>query len=280
MKCKICQQETKKLFSHEILKKYSANFYHCDSCHFVQTNPYWLEEAYSSAICAQDNGIMVRNLDLVRKSILVLFYLFQKDKKFLDYAGGYGIFTRMMRDIGFDFYWEDKFCSNLVARGFEGRDKNYELITSFESFEHFEDPMAEIQYMLNKSDNILFTTELMPSHEVPDQKWWYYCFNTGQHICFYSQKTMEIIAKKFGLNFYSNGLLHLFSKEKLSLKYKDRFLSRHLLKLKIASFLSNTKNNNDLFKKILLIEKDRTRKISNKLGTRLYSDFQQILENG
>ncbi len=38
---------------------------------------------------------------------------------FLDYAGGYGVFTRLMRDIGFDFYWHDPYTQNLFANGFE-----------------------------------------------------------------------------------------------------------------------------------------------------------------
>ena len=57
-----------------------------------------------------------------------------------NYAGGYGIFTRMMRDIGFDFYWLDKYADNLLTNGFEYNKKIHkkiEAITSFESFEHF-----------------------------------------------------------------------------------------------------------------------------------------------
>ena len=79
--------------------------------------------------------------------------------------GGYGIFTRLMRDIGFDFYWYDPHSINLLARGFETRSKNYkyELVTAFEVFEHFAELIKEIESMLQFSDNILFSTELLPS---------------------------------------------------------------------------------------------------------------------
>lgn len=52
----------------------------------------------------------------------------------------------MMRDLGFDFYWDDKYTQNIFANGFEySDDKNYEVLTSFESFEHFVNPLSEIK---------------------------------------------------------------------------------------------------------------------------------------
>jgi len=79
----------------------------------------------------------------------------------LDYAGGYGVFVRLMRDIGFDFYWQDKYTENLFVRGFEyDEKKRFDFLTSFKSFEHFDQPLQEIENMLSFSDNILFSTLL------------------------------------------------------------------------------------------------------------------------
>jgi len=50
---------------------------------------------------------MSRNISSSKITAVILFFLFKKFGKFLDFGGGYGIFTRLMRDIGFDFYWYD-----------------------------------------------------------------------------------------------------------------------------------------------------------------------------
>src|SRR5690606_16471461 len=129
-----------------ILNKYTVRYYQCPNCEFVQTeSPHWLKEAYDSPMNFTDTGIMVRNqrFSRITASLLVLF--FDTKAKFLDFAGGYGVFSRIMRDFGFDFYWDDPYTKNLLSRGFErNADENYQVVTTFESFEHFLDPMAEI----------------------------------------------------------------------------------------------------------------------------------------
>ena len=229
MKCKVCGQDNKKIFNAKILNKYDIEYFHCDNCGFLQTEEhYWLEEAYKESINVSDTGIMSRNLSLSKLSTLIIYFFFNKNAKFLDYAGGYGIFVRLMRDIRFDFYWQDKFSDNLLARGFEydNRDE-IELITSFEAFEHFDKPVDEIESMLKISKNILFSTELY-GETVPNiKKWGYYGLNHGQHISFYNIKTLQYIAKKYNLNLYTNGsTLHLFTEKKL-----NNFLFKVLLKM-------------------------------------------------
>jgi len=39
------------------------------------------------------------------------------DGIFLDYAAGYGLFVRLMRDAGYNFRWSDLYCQNLFVRG-------------------------------------------------------------------------------------------------------------------------------------------------------------------
>src|SRR5690606_10191648 len=123
---------------------------------------------------------------------------------FLDYAGGYGIFTRIMRDIGFDFYWDDPYTENLLSKGFQKQEADkYEALTTFESFEHFEDPLAEIAKIADISENIIFSTALVPKPLPAPTDWWYYAFEHGQHIAFYSTKTFEVIAERFNLHYYN-----------------------------------------------------------------------------
>ncbi len=218
MTCKICAKQSKQIFSTKILNKYDIKYYHCEHCGFIQTEePFWLEEAYSESINVSDTGYMQRNIHLSQKLTILLALFFDKNGKFLDYAGGYGVLTRVMRDIGFDFYWDDKYTTNLFGRGFEHQSINkYEAVTTFESFEHFVNPTDEIESLLKISKNLIFSTELLPNPIPNPQDWWYYGLDHGQHISFYSQKTFEFIAKKYNLNYAYGGGLHLFTEKKIS----------------------------------------------------------------
>jgi predicted O-linked N-acetylglucosamine transferase (SPINDLY family) len=216
--CKICGSESDYFDSAVVLKKYEVNYFQCPNCGFIQTEePYWLDESYSDAIANSDIGILFRNKMLSSIANNILFSLFDHNAKFLDYAGGYGIFARTMRDSGYDFYWDDKYCQNLFAKGFEHKSNNqYELVTAFEVFEHLTNPLAEIEKILKFSNNILFSTELLPKNKPKINEWQYFAPLEGQHIAFYTQKALSIIAQKFGLNLYSNGLnLHLLTEKQI-----------------------------------------------------------------
>ncbi len=134
-RCKICQAAMDSVASAMILEKYPVSYFHCSHCGFLQTgDPYWLDEAYRNPINISDTGILARNIGLSEVTAVLLYFIYGKEHRYLDYAGGYGILTRLMRDIGFDFYWYDPFTTNLLARGFEyNPDHEIRLLTSFES---------------------------------------------------------------------------------------------------------------------------------------------------
>lgn len=205
----------------KLLNKYDIDYYHCEQCGFIQTEePFWLDEAYSQAINSNDVGLVDRNILNSKISSALIAVFFNQDAKFIDYGGGYGLFVRLMRDLGFDFYRYDSHCENLFARDFEADSdvKNtYEILTAFELFEHLVNPLDEIEKMLKYSRNILFTTELIPANNPQPGSWWYYIPEYGQHVSFYSIKTLSVIAEKYSLNLYSDGRsLHLFTASKIS----------------------------------------------------------------
>lgn len=217
MICKICSKDSELFSQAEILNKYNIKYYKCTNCGFIQTEePYWLDEAYSEAINRSDIGLLNRNIVLSKATKATLILLFDKKKKFLDYGAGYGVFVRLMRDFGFDFYWMDKYSDNIFAKDFESKyNERYELLTAYEVFEHLVNPVDELESMLKFSENILFSTFIIPSANPKPGEWWYYALDHGQHIALYSKKSLEILANKFGLHFYTNGKnLHLFSKKK------------------------------------------------------------------
>lgn len=215
--CRICGEYAKKIFNEKVLFKYKVSYYKCGRCGFIQTEkPFWLSEAYKSTINVYDTGILERNEKLVKVISTICLFIFGPRRVFLDYAGGYGVLVRKMRDIGFDFYWLDKYTKNLFARGFEYKGiHRVALVTAVEVFEHLEEPISDIQEMLSYSDNIFFTTTLLPSSLPDPKKWWYYGFEHGQHISFYSKETLQYIANRFNLFFVSYGDYHLMTKKKV-----------------------------------------------------------------
>jgi len=105
MHCIICRKESQQFFKAKILDKYEIKYYYCLECGFINTEkPYWLDEAYKNPINKTDTGILSRNINLSRITSLIIYFNYDKKGVFLDYAGGHGTFTRLMRDIGFDFF--------------------------------------------------------------------------------------------------------------------------------------------------------------------------------
>ncbi|MEG5040794.1 MULTISPECIES: methyltransferase domain-containing protein [unclassified Microcoleus] len=224
--------------------KYDVDYFQCSNCGFVQTEePYWLEEAYSQPIASSDVGLAFRNLSFSQITQNLLFNFFNHQSRFLDYGGGYGLFVRLMRDAGFDFYWLDKFCQNIFAQGFEidaAANNQFELVTAFEVFEHLVHPIDELEELLKKSRNILLSTELLPESNPKPDEWWYYVLHEGQHVSLYTAKALSIIATKFNLNFYSNSSsLHLLTEKELPENLFEQLGKRELATVNKVSLLQN-----------------------------------------
>lgn len=225
MECKICNHKSQLLFKAIVLQKYDVSYFKCEHCGFVQTEqPYWLNEAYNNAITDFDIGYVTRNL--VYRNIVssVIRKIFDKRGVFLDYGGGYGLFVRLMRDMGFKYFRQDNYCDNIFANHFDVKDINrnsFDLLTSFEVFEHLEDPLKEIEKMLSYSDSILFSTTLLPVYTIDSSTGWdYFAPEMGQHISFYTSEALSIIAEKYNLNIYTNNKdLHLLTSKKIKFNW-------------------------------------------------------------
>ncbi len=168
----------------------------------------------------------------------------------MDYGGGYGIFTRMMRDLGYDWRWVDKYAPNLLARGFEYQFEKCELVTAFELFEHFVEPGKEIEELFKVSENILFSTLLYDKEMCYKQfsEWWYYSPIAGQHVAFYSEKTCKYIAANYKVYYYHlDNDLHLFTKKNLSNRFIKFFFDKHFRwALQSYFYRKNLKNGKSL----------------------------------
>jgi len=234
MKCKICAGTSVPFSSALVLSKHKVAYFQCENCGFVQTEePYWLDEAYVEAVSTYDVGWLKRSLANSALCERYILQYFDCNAKFIDYGAGYGVLVRHMRDIGYDFCWHDKFCQNLFAQHFEADTTGatrYELLSAFEVFEHLADPRREFEKMLDLADNVLASTELIPAGSPRPGSWWYYFPLHGQHIAFYTEKTLALLAEAYSLHLLTDGSnYHLFSRRPLRrLPIRDR------LRLKMA----------------------------------------------
>lgn len=223
MTCPICNQGMKPVFSAQVLGKYSAEFEWCMNCGFLRiANPHWLEEAYSSAIAATDTGLVRRNIDVARKLAVLLYFVLpgRGVGRYLDAAGGYGMLTRLMRDYGFDFFWSDKYCSNLLARGFEfdvGK-APCQAVTAIEVMEHLIDPVEFIVEALKvaQSNTFIFTTELYQGEPPRSEEWSYYSLSTGQHISFFTKKALMVLSERLEMKYHYLAGMHIFTRQEIS----------------------------------------------------------------
>ncbi|NEO83887.1 MAG: glycosyltransferase [Spirulina sp. SIO3F2] len=219
MRCKICEAKSTHFAQAKILKKYDVEYFQCSQCGFVQTeHPYWLTEAYEIPITKSDYGLVARNVGFAQLTLEIITKFLDVRGRFLDYGAGYGVFAHLMRYLNLDFSSYDRYCDNILAPESVVTELTgvYDLITAFEVFEHWVDPIAELSQLFQHSSNLLFSTELLPSNNPKPGEWHYYIPHEGQHIAFYTPKSLQIIAERFGLKVYTTQRLgHFFTDQPL-----------------------------------------------------------------
>ena len=225
--CRACQGVTSEFARDQVLGHQPVTYLRCETCGAVQADaPTWLEEAYSDAIAKLDIGLLDRCQILANVTAMVLRSERLRGGSFLDWAGGYGTLTRLMRDRGFDFAHSDPFASNIFAEGHErpsdaegpGPDvERYDLVTAFEVLEHLEDPVAALAPLARSTDLLLMTTQVLPDPAPRPGEWDYYALETGQHITFYTGSSLEHLARRLGFDgVVTSNLVHLFHRGKVS----------------------------------------------------------------
>jgi len=222
-KCKICESDNNFLFKMKVLNKYVADYSLCQNCNFIHANnPFWLDEAYSNVITDADTGIVARNIKFSKLVLTFIYFFKDYKKKFLDFAGGYGLFTNIMRNFGINYYHIDPLCNNIFSKDWEIKkiNKRYEAITAFEYFEHSINPIKDFKSLLRFTNTLIFSTETHKFSNNVDKKWFYFFPKYGQHISLFSIKSIQKFADTNKLNYYSNNKnFHILTKNKIKNKF-------------------------------------------------------------
>jgi len=231
MNCPICQTEMLHVFDATIMGKHAASYFRCRECGLIKPkDPVWLPESYSSAIAETDVGLVSRNLRNRELLGPILTRLHPAGQGVLDVGGGYGLLCRLLRDNGWDCYTSDVYCENLFARAYEpGADFQAPTLLAFEVFEHIDDPLSFVREKIGQygARTFVFST-LTHEWEVPPQDWWYYTFETGQHISIYTRATLRRLADEIGWHYLPlSDEMHVFTRDQLTVVDRLALCRKH-----------------------------------------------------
>lgn len=205
------------MFSKTILGKHDVEYLECVNCGSLQTEkPHWIDEAYSNKILSNtDTGAAQRNL-----SNLVACFVISKVfdlKNAIDIGGGDGLLCRLLRDYDINCYVKDKYASPTYAQGFTEQDFDRpDLVIGFEVLEHFPNPNTDLSDLFKYSPNVLLLSTEIYTNQPSD--WWYLSPETGQHVFFYTEKALKLIAEKYQYSLVISGGFILFVRNASSLK--------------------------------------------------------------
>lgn len=191
MNCRLCSGQTTPVFTLKVLDKYDAGYFECLDCGSLMTEePYWLDEAYAAKGVGYDTGAAQRELT----NVLMMHAFFEllgipKSAMCVDIGAGTGMFSRMMRDRGYDFTAQDAYTLPHYMDQFPMLSLSpVNVITAFEVLEHLCNPILTLSAMLqSKIHYIFFTTELWDRQ---GEKWGYLNPKQGQHVFFYSWRSL------------------------------------------------------------------------------------------
>jgi len=197
MNCPICSSKSEIYGKGVVLNKYEISYFRCSRCGFINTEkPYWLDEAYGRVVSDNQKFRAQQNVPIV-----ISYIKEQLDPKgfYLDYGcARNAYFVEIMRKYCFKFVGYDKY--EKVLDQYKGKlSRQFEMITSWEVFEHLPNPKEVVSEMLQYTNVIMIGTQRVQLNNPPKLNWNYFSRPSGRHISFYTMESFGILGKEFGL---------------------------------------------------------------------------------
>lgn len=208
--CRLCGGPVQRQFALKVLTDVSCEYMKCAQCGSLQTErPHWLERAYRISLTNLDTG--AANRCVVNQARVYLFGRILGIRTILDFGGGDGLLTRLLRDLRLDCRVSDRHAQPIYAGPFQHEPgRRYDLVCAFEVIEHLAEPEMELRSLFEPAlKHILISTV---RYEGQDENWWYLAPSTGQHVFFYTRKALQLIADRFDCKLLLLGEYALFSR--------------------------------------------------------------------
>ena len=202
MHCPVCSSENKIYGTGTVLNKYTISYFRCPNCGFINTEePYWLDEAYNKEVPDNQEGRAKRNIPIATSLIKQKL---NPNGRYLDYGcAKNAFFVKAMRDKGFNCIGYDKY-EKVIDEYYGKLSGQFEMITSWEVFEHIPNPKEVINELLSYTDTIVIGTQRIKLDDPPKLTWPYFSRLSGRHISFYTIESFCIISKEFNLKIQTN----------------------------------------------------------------------------
>jgi len=217
MNCPICSKPTKHLDTIDLSTNCLGLFFtsdatpieyvlcaHCGFC-FSPTMYAWSdrhlsETVYNSEYVLVDPDFVSERPTNVFKA-LVNAFPDPKNIKHLDYGGGNGLLSSLLKEVGWSTQTYDPFMyDNKIIVG-----NKFNLITAIEVFEHCTRPqqlMKQISSLLSSTGVLLLTT-LLSDGNLQKPLTWRYASPRNGHVSLFSYTSLRMLAKQYNLNLYS-----------------------------------------------------------------------------
>lgn len=183
----------------------------CSECGFCFAPEFseWTLEDFASKIYNSDYAQVDPDYDNARprqnaKNLTEWLGDYGQGIRHVDYGGGNGLLSQLLRDLGWRSISYDPFVHGQLRPKELGQ---FELVTAFEVFEHVPDVQklaSELSSLLAEDGIILFSTLLSDGNLGPHQRlsWWYASPRNG-HISLFSRDSLAILGAGHGLSFGS-----------------------------------------------------------------------------
>ncbi len=215
--CKLCGKETIYKFSLPLVAGLRGDYFECTNCRMLQSHhldaltPLGLIKIADYASNADlDSGaawrlscITNRLEQLVKLSVLPRAY---PNFKALDFGCGTGFLVSYLAHrfgwgtVGYDPYTIPAYAQDKVFTQWEAIAQKgpYQLVIASEVFEHFTNPgedLTRIRNVLAEEVAFLYVTTGLYVPGKTNSSWDYLAPQSGHHVSFYAQRTMQEVAK-------------------------------------------------------------------------------------
>lgn len=217
VKCPICSEVAYVALQLSVRGKSNEPLFRCSNCAFhCFAQPNWLQQSFTDNLHQLDLGSVSRCL-LVADFVTAVLPLRRRDTRVLDWGGGDGLLTRVLRDRGIDCVWYDPFTKpTFVGDSLYEPQSQVDVTVASEVFLHLTDPVAALKSLLSHSE-VVVVTAVVPPKKL-DSDWWYLMPETGQHVAFYPISALKELADQTDTYLNTDRrFFHVFSKRRLSL---------------------------------------------------------------